>query len=186
MRAARGFSLLEVLMAFALLTVGLGILVAILGGGLLQVRQAGDATGATLHAQSLLDQVGVLAPIAAGTEGGELDDGRYRWAMEITEIEDPAPPVPAPDTGLPPMEMPGRALGALGGDGRVAQRRERERQPDRQQHERQHHLDQAEACGCTPRHGDTSSIGGMRARRVTNRRLRARSSSPQPMSSCTR
>ena len=62
MRAARGFSLLEVLMAFALLTVGLGILVAILGGGLLQVRQAGDATGATLHAQSLLDQVGVLAP----------------------------------------------------------------------------------------------------------------------------
>ena len=112
MRAARGFSLLEVLMAFALLTVGLGILVAILGGGLLQVRQAGDATGATLHAQSLLDQVGVLAPIAAGTEGGELDDGRYRWAMEITEIEDPAPPVPAPDTGLPPMEMPGRVLGA--------------------------------------------------------------------------
>lgn len=112
MRAARGFSLLEVLMAFALLTVGLGILVAILGGGLLQVRQAGDATGATLHAQSLLDQVGVLAPIAAGTEGGELDDGRYRWTMEITEIEDPAPPVPAPDTGLPPMEMPGRVLGA--------------------------------------------------------------------------
>ena len=110
-RDARGFSLLEVLMAFALLTVGLGILVAILGGGLLQVRQAGDATGATLHAQSLLDQVGVLAPIRAGTDGGALDDGRYRWAMEITEIEDPVPPPPTATTGEPPLEQAGRVLG---------------------------------------------------------------------------
>ena len=110
-RDARGFSLLEVLMAFALLTVGLGILVAILGGGLLQVRQAGDATGATLHAQSLLDQVGVLAPIRAGTDGGALDDGRYRWEMEITEIEDPVPPPPTATTGEPPLEQAGRVLG---------------------------------------------------------------------------
>ena len=110
-RDARGFSLLEVLMAFALLTVGLGILVAILGGGLLQVRQAGDATGATLHAQSLLDQVGVLAPIRAGTDGGALDDGRYRWEMEITEIEDPVPPPPSATTGEPPLEQAGRVLG---------------------------------------------------------------------------
>lgn len=111
-RRAHGFSLLEVLMAFALLTVGLGILVAILGGGLLQVRQAGDATGATLHAQSLLDQVGVLAPIRAGSDGGALDDGRYRWELEITEIEDPAPPPPAGETGASPLEAPGRVLGA--------------------------------------------------------------------------
>ena len=110
--AQRGFSLLEVLMAFALLTVGLGILVAILGGGLLQVRQAGDATGATLHAQSLLDQVGVLGPIEPGVEGGRLDDGRYRWEMEITVVEDPDPPIPSLPGDGAPLEQAGRVLGA--------------------------------------------------------------------------
>jgi general secretion pathway protein I len=110
-RRARGFSLLEVMMAFALLTVGLGILIAILGGGLLQVRQAGDASAATLHAQSLLDQVGVLGPVEPGESAGELDDGRYRWTLVITEIEDPLPP-PAPNADGVPIESVGRQLGA--------------------------------------------------------------------------
>jgi general secretion pathway protein I len=99
------------MMAFALLTVGLGILIAILGGGLLQVRQAGDSSGAALHAQSLLDQLGVLGPIEPGQSGGELEDGRYRWSLEIAQIEDPAPPPPTP-AGALPIESVGRQLGA--------------------------------------------------------------------------
>ena len=95
MNRQRGFSLLEVLMAFALLAVALGILVAILGGGLTQVRTAADASEATLHAQSLLDELGVLEPIKPGTRDGESDDGRFRWTLEISEAEDPAPVVPA-------------------------------------------------------------------------------------------
>lgn len=91
MRRQKGFSLLEVILAFALMSVGLGILVAILSGGLSQVRTSGDATEATLHAQSLLDQVGVLEPIEPGREQGDFDRGRYRWDLEITEAEDPAP-----------------------------------------------------------------------------------------------
>ena len=107
----RGFSLLEVMLAFVLLAVGLGLLIAILGGGLLQVRQAGDASEATLHAQSLLDPLGVLGPIEAGHEQGVLDDGRYRWEMENTEIEDPLPPPPDAAEGAP-IEEAGRVLGA--------------------------------------------------------------------------
>lgn len=91
MRRQRGFSLLEVILAFTLLAVALGILMAILGGGLTQVRGAGDASMATLYAQSLLDEVGVLEPIEPGRRGGEFEDGRYRWEMAITETEDPAP-----------------------------------------------------------------------------------------------
>jgi general secretion pathway protein I len=91
MKRQRGFSLLEVLLAFTLLAVALGILVAILGGGLTQVRGSADATVATLHAQSLLDEVGVLEPIEPGRTGGDFEGGRYRWEMEITEVEDPAP-----------------------------------------------------------------------------------------------
>lgn len=113
MRRQKGFSLLEVIMAFALMSVGLGILVAILSGGLAQVRTSGDATEATLHAQSLLDQVGVLEPIEPGREQGDFDRGRYRWDLEITEAEDPAPRVESAEgaalietVGLQPVGAP--------------------------------------------------------------------------------
>ncbi|GAB2490001.1 type IV pilus modification PilV family protein [Arenimonas alkanexedens] len=113
MRRQRGFSLLEVILAFALLSVGLGILIAILSGGLAQVRGAGDATEATLHAQSLLDEVGVLEPIEPGQSRGEFDGGRYRWELEITETEDPAPRaesgpdvLPIETVGLQPVGGP--------------------------------------------------------------------------------
>lgn len=102
----RGFSLLEVMLAFALLAVALGILIAILGGGLNQVRNASDATEATLHAQSVLDELGVLAPIQPGSRQGESEDGRYRWTLEITEVEDPVPPEPT-DPATEPQETVG-------------------------------------------------------------------------------
>jgi len=108
-RRQRGFSLLELMLAFALLTVALGMLIAILGGGLAQVRQSADATGAALHAQSLLDQLGVMGALEAGTSSGEFADGRYRWELEIARIEDPAPP--ARDPAAVPIESVGRQLG---------------------------------------------------------------------------
>ena len=106
MRRQRGFTLLEIILAFALMSVGLGILVAILSGGLAQVRTAGDATEATLHAQSLLDQLGVLEPIEPGREQGEFDRGRYRWDLEVTEAEDPAPRTESAE-GFAPLETVG-------------------------------------------------------------------------------
>ena len=106
MRTQRGFSLLEVMLAFALLAVSLGILIASLGSGLGQVRTAADASEATLHAQSLLDPLGVLEPIEPGRREGESEDGRYRWTMEITEAEDPAPVAPV-DPDATPQETVG-------------------------------------------------------------------------------
>jgi general secretion pathway protein I len=102
----RGFSLLEVMLAFALLAVGLGILIAILGGGLTQVRDAGDASEATLHAQSVLGEIGVLEPIEPGRQEGQSEDGRYRWVLEIRETEDPTPVDPV-DPGTAAVETVG-------------------------------------------------------------------------------
>ena len=67
MKHARGFSLIEVMLAFVLMAVSLGILIAILGGGLAQVRTSGDATEASLLAQSLLAEQGVLSAIEPRT-----------------------------------------------------------------------------------------------------------------------
>lgn len=91
-RAQSGFTLLEVMLAFVLLAAALGLLLSMLSNGLRQVQQAQGETEATLYAQSLLDQVGVLEAIAPGRSGGEFDHGRYRYELEITEVPDPAPP----------------------------------------------------------------------------------------------
>jgi general secretion pathway protein I len=87
----RGFTLLEVMLAFVLLATAMGLLIAMLSNGLHQVRQAQSETEASLHAQSLLDQIGVLEAIVPGQSRGEFDQGRYRYELEITETSDPAP-----------------------------------------------------------------------------------------------
>lgn len=93
-----GFTLLEVLLAFSLLAGGLGLLVAIQSGGLRQVRQGADVSEATLHAQSLLDGLGVLEPIVPGVREGEFAQGRYHWRLAIEPIDDPARTVTTPDS----------------------------------------------------------------------------------------
>ena len=106
MKRQRGFSLIEVIIAFVLLATAMGILLAILGGGLAQVRQSGQASEASLHAQSLLSEIGVLEPIRPGTSSGEFDGGRYRWTLDVREVEDPVPPETTLE-GLDPVETVG-------------------------------------------------------------------------------
>ncbi|GAB3334587.1 type II secretion system protein XpsI [Marilutibacter aestuarii] len=91
-----GYTLIEVIVAFALLALALGLLLGTLSGATRQVRWSGDAGRAALHAQSLIDQMGIAAPIRAGRDDGDFEDGRYRWTMEITPWEDPDVPPDAP------------------------------------------------------------------------------------------
>jgi general secretion pathway protein I len=95
-RAERGFTLLEVMLAFVVLAAAMGLLMGMLSGGLRQVARAELETGAALHAQTLLDQLGTTEPIEPGTREGELDGGRYRYRIDIAPTEDPAPVEPAP------------------------------------------------------------------------------------------
>ena len=107
-RRERGFTLLEVMVAFVILAIALGLLLGMLSRGLKQVAQAGNETEAALHAQSLLDAFGTLEAIEPGTRDGEFDDGRYRWRLQVDEAPDPAPPPPPPE-GEP---QPNPGLGA--------------------------------------------------------------------------
>lgn len=105
MKRMRGFTLLEVLLAFTLLAVALGILLSIVGSGLGQVRNAGEASEATLHAQSFLAALGVLEPIEPGTRQGEFEDSPYRWSLDVSEFEDPVADGPASPSGDPPESV---------------------------------------------------------------------------------
>lgn len=87
---AAGFTLIEIIVAFAILALGLTLLLGTLSGATRQVRQAGDAGRAALHAQSLLAEFGELPQ--PGVREGEREDGRYRWRLEVEPWVDPAPP----------------------------------------------------------------------------------------------
>jgi general secretion pathway protein I len=90
----RGFSLLEVLVAFAILSVTLGVLLQVFATGLRNAANAEDYTQAALQAESLLAQVGINLPIES--QQGEFDD-RFHWRITVTpfpveDILDPETP----------------------------------------------------------------------------------------------
>lgn len=103
-RHAGGYTLIEVLVAFALLAFGMALLLGSLTNASRQVRASTDYGRAALHAQTLMDQVGSGQGVSAGHSDGELDDGRYRWSMEIAPYQDPkAPPNQGPVLGAPQL-----------------------------------------------------------------------------------
>lgn len=102
-RVQRGYTLIEVIAAFALLALALTLLLGSLSGALRQVRGAADRGQAALHARSLIDQVGVGEPLRAGTRTGELEDGRYRWTLDIARWRDPVATGGAVDPAAPQL-----------------------------------------------------------------------------------
>lgn len=85
-----GFTLLEVIVAFALLALALTLLLGSLSGASQQVRAADDASRAALYSQSLLAQLGVGETLQPGLREGAFENGRYRWQLEIAPYQDPA------------------------------------------------------------------------------------------------
>ena len=104
MRAQRGYTLIEVIVAFAVLALALTLLLGTLSGATQQIRWADDAGRAALHAESLLSQTGVGQVLETGRTEGNFENGRYRWTMDIQPWVDPSlvdvPPQPE-DPGAP-------------------------------------------------------------------------------------
>lgn len=88
----RGYTLIEVLVAFAVLAVALTLLLGTLSGATRQVRWSADAGRAALHAQSLLAQTGVGEVLQPGRSDGVFEAGRYRWMLEVEPYADPLRP----------------------------------------------------------------------------------------------
>jgi len=103
----RGYSLLEVIAAFAILALGLGLLLGSLSGGMRQMRESAAAGRAALHAQSLLASLGVDIPLQPGQRQGGFEPGHYRWQLTIRPWHDPAfpPPPEASTPGLLELEL---------------------------------------------------------------------------------
>lgn len=84
-KSQQGFSLLEILVAFAILAVSLGVLLQIFSTGLRSATLAEDYSKATLHAQSLLAALGTEIPLTEGVIEGRIDD-RFRWRSTVSRF----------------------------------------------------------------------------------------------------
>ena len=79
-----GFTLLEVVVALAMLAVLLPTALGIVAIGLRAVKASSDTTGAVLLARRKLDE---LAHTAASPAAGQGAAGAYRWTSEVLPEE---------------------------------------------------------------------------------------------------
>ena len=88
MRRQAGFTLIEIIVAFAVLALGLTLLLGTLSGASRQLRDAGDAGKAALVAQSVLaaNAETMTQPLRLD---GDAEAGRYHWVLEVTPWQDP-------------------------------------------------------------------------------------------------
>ncbi len=83
-RRAGGFTLIEVMAAFAVFALLFGVILQVLSTSMSNTRRAGDFTQAALWAQSRLDVAGLEEMLEPGRTSGRFDD-RYSWIMEVEE-----------------------------------------------------------------------------------------------------
>jgi general secretion pathway protein I len=81
-----------VLVAFAILTLTLGVLLRVYASGLRATTLADGYSRAVALAQSELERLGREAPLVPGLSGGEWGDG-YRWRSRIEAFEPEQPPL---------------------------------------------------------------------------------------------
>ena len=94
-RSCRGFSLLEVLVAFTILAMLLGALFQVFSAGLHAARSGDRYTRATVIAQSQFAALGVEQALQEGITSGTTDD-EYHWRVTVHAYDDDQ----LPETGL--------------------------------------------------------------------------------------
>ena len=76
----QGFSLLEILVAFAILALSIGVLLKIFSGGVNSAVIAEDYNAAVQIAQSIMAKTGVETQLLEGEESGWEND-KYHWQV---------------------------------------------------------------------------------------------------------
>lgn len=91
MRQHKGFSLLEILVAFAIMAVALTIVLRIFGSGVNAAVVSEEYTLAVQIAESLMARTGVEIPLQTGDISGTEGD-KYDWLVSVSPVAAPSPP----------------------------------------------------------------------------------------------
>ena len=75
--------MLEILIAFSILALSLGILLKIFSGGVNTAVVAEDYTAAVQIAESLMAKAGVETPLQEGQDSG-VENEKYNWQVDVS------------------------------------------------------------------------------------------------------
>ena len=89
MNRDKGFSLLEILVAFSILAISLGILLKIFSSGVNTAIIAEEYTMATQIAESLMAKTGIEEPLVVGENSG-TEVEKYHWRVTVENSFNPA------------------------------------------------------------------------------------------------
>jgi general secretion pathway protein I len=113
----RGMTLIEVLVAFIVLSVTMAVIMQIFSGGMRNSRLAESYSRAVFLAESKMAAVGLERPLALGEESGRAGED-MQWRVSVT----PAEEEPTTNTQLMPVRLYlVRVTAAWGDDGRERQ-----------------------------------------------------------------
>jgi general secretion pathway protein I len=87
-RNPRGFTLLEIMVALAVLATGIVSVLELFGGSLRLGGKASQRTQAVIYAQNVMERVLAQERLEDGQESGEFPGG-YRWEARVQEIQPP-------------------------------------------------------------------------------------------------
>jgi general secretion pathway protein I len=94
----KGFTLIEVVVAFVLLALVMSTAFEIFSAGMSRAGQLEERSRALVIAQSRMASVGVEETLKEGDSSGESEDRMYRWSVSVKrtgEGEDSGKPAPS-------------------------------------------------------------------------------------------
>lgn len=120
-RRSKGFTLVEVLVAFTILALTLLVVFRAIGGSLSQERIIVATANRVLEAKSIFDRLGHDIPLAEGTIDGQSVAGE-KWTLQLAKLD-------LPDGGQTRITRPGQFIAydafltITGSDGRILELR---------------------------------------------------------------
>jgi general secretion pathway protein I len=97
-----GFTLIETVIALAILGIGLTVIIELFSGGLRLARTSEEYTKAMNYARSKLEEILSQRKIEEGTDEGEFDD-TFHWQMSTKKMD--LLPVDKDSDFKPPVEL---------------------------------------------------------------------------------
>jgi general secretion pathway protein I len=86
-KSNRGMTLIEVLVAFIVLSLTMAVIMRIFSGGMRNARLAESYSRAVFLAESRLATVGVERPLAPGEETGKVGPN-FNWSVTVVAVDD--------------------------------------------------------------------------------------------------
>lgn len=81
-----GFTLIEIVMAMAILGLSLIVLIELLSGGLRLGNAAAEYTQASIYGRIKIEEISSASDLKEGLEEGEFSE-KYRWRLEIKRTD---------------------------------------------------------------------------------------------------